>query len=134
MAAERCFVSKARGTVIDVLRDGRTQCFGKTLEQCRGRYPDAEEMTLDDFCAWKASRQRTPITWQETTKGKFNQMLEILPPAAMFGGGFLVGEPMDHDAGNGRPRFEAYRQRGATFQVASRPLTLAEFTREIANP
>jgi len=131
--AQVCFASKATGTVVDVLRDdGKTFYYGKTLEDVRREYPDAEKMTLDAFCTWKAEQQRTPIAWAETTEARFYDMLGCLPPAAYGGGGFLVGEPMDHDAGNGQPRYDAYRQVGERYLVASRPLTRAEFRAECA--
>jgi hypothetical protein len=132
---ERCFASKARQTIIDVLRPdtGRTWCYGKTLDQCREEYPDAEEMSVDEFCAWKAAQQRTPITWMPTTAEQFDDMLNCLPPALMLSGGFLVGEPDDYDAGNGQPRFQGYRQRGDVYEVGNRPMTRAEFRSEIAN-
>ena len=130
---ERCLASKARETMIDVLHPvtGLTVCYGKTLKDCRKEYPDAEEMSVDEFCSWKAQRQRTPIAWTPTTEERFTEMLEVLPPAAGCRGGFLVGEPYDHDAGNGQPRFQAYRQRGDTFETANRPLTRAEFRSEM---
>jgi len=67
-----------------------------------------------------------PITWTETTEDRYNDMLEVLPPAAMIGSAFLVGEPSDHCAATGQPRFEAFRQRGAVYLVASRPMTIRE--------
>lgn len=124
---ELCFASFERGTVIDVVRGGKGAYGGKTLEECRVEYPDAAEMTLEAFCVWKAERQRTPITWEPTTEERYWEMLEVLPPAAMYRGGFLVGEPADHDAGSGEPRFEAYCQTGNRFTVSSRPITRREF-------
>jgi len=131
---DRCFASRERSTIIDVLHPntGRTVCYGKTLEDCREEYPDAEEMSVDEFCAWKASQQRTPITWDATAEEKYHDMLNVLPPAKWTGGAFLVGEPWDHDAGNGRPRFAAFRKRGEVYQTANRPLTIPEFLAEIS--
>ena len=37
------------------------------------------------------------MTWKRTTEAKYDEMLEILPPALWTGLGFLVGEPLDHD-------------------------------------
>jgi hypothetical protein len=54
-------------------------------------------------------------------------MLNILPPIAWNGWAFMVGEPDDHCAATGRPRFRGYRMRGNVYEVASRPLTVAEF-------
>jgi hypothetical protein len=59
-------------------------------------------------------------------------MLNVLPPAAWIGGAFMVGEPTDHCAETGRPRFQAYRERGMQFEVASRPMTIAEFRAEVS--
>jgi len=126
----RCFASKARGTIIDTLHPetGRTFYYDKTLEMCREQYPDAEEMSIDEFCAWKAEQQHTPITWEETTAETFNDMLNVLPPAAMLRGGFLLGEPHDHDAATGEPRFTAFRKRGGRYEVSCRPMTVDEFS------
>jgi len=131
---QRCFASKTRQIMIDILHPitGCTMCYNKNLTDCRKEYPDAEEMSVDEFCNWKAAQQRTPIAWSPTTEEKFNEMLCILPPAAMIKGGFLVGEPMDHDAGNGQPRFEAYKQHSGVYEVANRPMTYAEFQSEMA--
>jgi hypothetical protein len=131
---ERCFASKARGTVIDVLNpfSGLTACFGKTLADVRKEYPDAEEMLLEDWCAWKAAQQRTPITWQPTTPERYEYALNAVPPEVMWRGWFLMGEPENHDAGNGQPRSYAYRNGLGGFEVSSRPMTRSEFLSELA--
>lgn len=121
------FASKSAGTVIDFVRDGLTDINRKTLEQIRADFPDAEVMSLDDWCAWKASTQGTPITWEETPEERYREMLECLPPAVWTRSGFLVGEPWDHDALTGQPRYQAFRQVGDRFIVASRPMTVKEF-------
>lgn len=132
---EQCYVSKAQRIIIDVIRDdGLTFFQGKTFEQVRRENPDAEKMSVDAFCQWLAEQQRTPIEWQETTKEKFMYMLEVLPPAAGASFGyqaFLVGEPWDHDALNGRPRYQAYRKWGESYQVSNRPITVTEFMQEV---
>ena len=132
---ERCFASKDRATIIDTIHPetGLSWCYGKTLAQCREEYPDAKEMSVDEFCAWKAAQQRTPIEWTPTTEARFCDMLGCLPPALMLRGGFLVGEPFDHDAGNGQPRFQGFRRRGDVYEVGNRPMTRAEFRSEMAN-
>ena len=53
--------------------------------------------------------------------------LECLPPAAWIGAAFLVGEPSDHHAGTGAPRFQACRYVAGVYEASSRPLTLDEF-------
>ena len=132
---EMCYADKSRSTVIDTIRpDGLTTYRRETFEQIRTRYPNAELMSLDDFCAWKAEQQRTPIVWEETTEERYFEMLEVLPPALMASGGFLVGEAYDHDAGNGQPRFQAFRKRSGAFEVANRPMTVSEFREAVKNP
>jgi hypothetical protein len=34
------------------------------------------------------------MTWKPATKARYWDMLEVLPPAVMGGGAFMVGEPM----------------------------------------
>jgi hypothetical protein len=129
MTWSKCFASRQAGTIIDVVHPvtGLTCCYGRDLANVRQEYPDAELMTVDDWCKAKAATQDTPITTSEVTREQYWEMLEVLPPACMLGGGFLVGEPMDHHAGNGQPRFSAYFQVGNRYLVASRPLTIREF-------
>lgn len=130
---KECFASRNANNIIDVIHPntGRTLHFNKTLEDCRKECPDAEKMTLEEFCKIKAERQRTPIKWEPTTKEIYWEMLEVLPPAVWENGGFMVGEAYDHDAGTGEPRFSAYRHRGDTYETSSRPLTIREFRKHI---
>ena len=66
-------------------------------------------------------------TWKKTTKSRYWEMLECLPPAAQTGYGFLVGEPWDHNA-DGWPRFEAFIEtRSGEFWVSNQPITVPEF-------
>lgn len=122
------------GHVIDAVRaDGTTAINGETLEQVRERYPAAERFTWEAWLAEKAARQQTPITWIPTTAEQYNDMLNILPPIAWNGWAFMVGEPEDHCAVTEHPRFRGYRMRGSKepyptiYEVASRPMTVAEF-------
>lgn len=135
MDCERCFASKTLwgGTVIDVINPltGRTWIYGHTLEEVRAEHPDAEEMSLDEFGNWKASQQNTAIQWEPTTEDKFNEMLDVLPPAYYSGRGFLVGEPYDHHATTGRPRYQAYKFDGESYWASNRPLTILEFKTEM---
>jgi hypothetical protein len=66
------------------------------------------------------------MAWKLTTETKYDEMLEILPPALWTGLGFLVGEPLDHDA-DGRPRFEAFIKVGGRFYVGTAPMTVKAF-------
>lgn len=117
---------------------GKSMVNGFTLEQLRARDGSAVEVVnINAWCLAKGQRQRSPITWEPTTKARYWEMLEVLPPAAMMFGGFLVGEPMDSEADTGRERFSAFRQIGFTpgyerYYEASRPLTRAEFKAEVS--
>ena len=71
------------------------------------------------------------MAWKKTTEAKYWEMLEILPPACMAYGGFLVGEPWNHSP-IGEPRFEAYvtvtsSSGGKEWWVNTEPMTIAEF-------
>lgn len=113
---------------------GLTTICKETLEQVRERYPDAQVVDVDQWCEEKQHAQLAPITWQETTKESYWEMLECLPPERMSGGAFLVGEPMDHLASTGEATFEMFRKQGSKFYVASRPVTIAEFNQLLALP
>lgn len=106
---------------------GTSWIEGETLEEIRQRYPGAEVVNIEDWCKAKGARQDTPIEWADITEEQYNEALECLPPAAMSAGGFLVGEPSDHHAGTGAPRFAAYFRQGQQFVASSRPLTRKEF-------
>jgi hypothetical protein len=105
---------------------GRTFIQHETEAEIVARYPGAVRMTWDAYQAAKIARQQTPITWAPTTQAHYDEMLNVLPPAAMWEGAFLVGEPSDHCAATGRPRYEACWQRGDAYFVGSRPMTRPE--------
>ena len=131
-ASTLCWASKALGSLIDTIRaDGTTTIYGRDEADVKREYPDAETMTVEAWCNWKAEQQRTPITWAATTQERFDYALNVLPPAAMLRGGFLLGEPCDHDAGNGLPRYAAFRQRGDVYEESNRPMTGLEFAGEM---
>ena len=119
--------------LIDTIDDatGLTSICKETFEQLRERYPDAILVDVDQWCEEKQLAQLAPITWQETDKETYWEMLECLPPARMAGGAFLVGEPMDHLAATGEATFEMFRKQSSKFFVASRPVTIAEFNKLI---
>ena len=131
-----CFAVPGARSMIDLVhpRTGRSAIYGLTLEQIRERAPEdagAVKMKVADWMAARAREQDSPITWTACTPAKYQEMLNVLPPAAWIGGGFLVGEPWDHHAGTGQPRFQAYRRRGALHEVSNRPLTRDEFLAEM---
>lgn len=127
---ERCIASKAQGTIIDMLRhDGRTACFGQTLEEVRARpgYEDAEVMPLSEWKTWKAERQDAPIKWDPVSEEHYTDALEALPPIDWGSRGFLLGEPSDHHALSGRPRFRAFLRTPDGLFISSRPITRHEW-------
>lgn len=71
------------------------------------------------------------IKWKPISRDRYWEMLEVLPPAVMGGGGFMVGEPWDHDPATGKPRFAGFRKAGegkaTRYYEASKPMTIAEF-------
>lgn len=68
------------------------------------------------------------ITWTPSTEEKFDEMLGVLPPAAMAKGAFLVGEPLRHKGG--RPAFEAHKHKDGVYSVSDDAVTFAEFKAE----
>ena len=122
------FAVPGSSSIIDVIHPNtqRSVCYDQTLEQMRGRYPEAQIVALDDWQAERAAAQDSPLTWIETTAEQYDEMLNVLPPAFWRGGLFLVGEPWDHHALTGAPRFAAYRQTGAGYFTSSRPMTRHE--------
>lgn len=119
--------------IIDTIHPdtGLTSVYGKDAAAVLADNPGAVRMTWEAWRTEAAKRQQTPIRWERTTERKYQEMLEILPPAYWSGGAFLVGEPYDHDFATGAPRFQAYVQRGGWFYVASRPLTVKELKAEV---
>jgi hypothetical protein len=105
----------------------RSTINGQTLEEIRKRYPDAQIVSIEEFSAAKAARQDAPVEWLETTEERYNEMLEVLPPAFYGNQGFLVGEPWDHHATTGQPRYQAFRCVAGKYYVSSRAMTRAEF-------
>lgn len=106
---------------------GLSSVYRETLDEIRTRYPGAEVVNIDAWTAAKAARQHTPVTWEPCSEARYHDMLNVLPPAAWIGGGFLVGEPMDHEADTGRPRYMAFYKRGDTYAASDRPMTVREF-------
>jgi len=126
-------------TMIDVIHPatGKSACFGQTLEQIQERYPGAIIMTIDAYCKSKAASQDTPIEWLETSRKSYDDMSIALPPTKVVVGrkncsfGFLMGEPYDHHALSGHPRYGAFISRDDCYFTANRPLTIAEFEAEV---
>ena len=128
----QCIAVPGADSIIDMIHPdtGKTMVYGKTLEDCQKEEPNAQLMHIDDFCREKAKRQDTPIEWEEITEERYMELLECLPPI-MYGRngweGFLVGEPWDHHAESGRPRYQACQIVGGRYFASTRPLTKPEF-------
>lgn len=124
-----CFAVLGASSMIDLVHPitGRTVCYGRTLEEVQATEPGAVLMSVDDWISSKAAQQDSPITWKPTTADTYEDMLNVLPPAAWSFGVFLVGEPYDHHAATGQPRFSCYMKCGEHYSVASRPITRKEF-------
>lgn len=128
-----CYAIPGADYVIDVIDPdtGLTMVNGHTEEEIKAREPLAVRMPIAQHCTDKATRQHTPITWGSTSEAKYNEMLNVLPPIDWQYDYFLVGEPTDHDAETGAPRYQAYRRLGSSiwyyrYEVSSRPITRRE--------
>ncbi len=126
------FALPGANSILDGAVEGLSCIFGHTLAQMQERYTGAVLMDWDDWQREAVARQQTTITWSVTTKERYRDMLEVLPPAFYRHGLFLVGEPMDHDIATGQPRFSGFWQKGTACFAASRPLTIAEARAELA--
>lgn len=75
----------------------------------------------------------TPLTlaFRPITPERYDDMLDILPPALETGLGFLMGEPMDYRVcrvqGTTRAAYSAFVQSGAVHFQASAPMTAPEW-------
>ena len=80
MSAEKnVFFDNARGQAVDVLTaSGKSQYSGHTLETMREEYPSIELITEAEALKRTDDHARKPP--KRITEGRFNEMLEILPP------------------------------------------------------
>lgn len=129
MTTEDVFAVPGEGQIVDLVRpDGRGAYSGEALDAIRLRYPGAIRMPFDAWLAWKAAQQDTPITWHQTTHDAYDRALGELPPIDWTDHGFLIGEPTDHSAATGAPRYQAYRVTAAGQHfLSNRPLTRREW-------
>jgi hypothetical protein len=125
-----CFAIPGANSMIDTVHPmtGRGMWSGETLEQVQARNPGAVQMPIEEWKAAKGARQDQPVTWNTVTKEHYEEMLNVLPPERMARGAFLVGEPADHHAVSGLPRYTLLRRGGCGYQESSRPVTVDEFT------
>lgn len=66
--------------------------------------------------------------WKPCSKARYWDMLEVLPPAVMGGGAFMVGEPQSHDA-NGQPTFWGFKQVGDKYFEATQAMNIQDFAK-----
>jgi len=68
------------------------------------------------------------FTWLPSDEEAYDEAMNVLPPADMRSGMFLLGEPIDADS-HGWNRYRVHRHDRETdsFLVGGRPITLAEF-------
>jgi hypothetical protein len=127
------FAVPGQDSIIDMRHPttGLSMVYSQTLEEIQVRYPGAEVVNFEAWIAAKAERQHTPVVWRECPEARYDKMLNVLPPAVHLRNGFLVGEPWDHDAGTGEPRFAAFRRHLGAFEESNRPMTRTEFRRAI---
>ena len=123
------FAVPGESSFIDAIHPetGLSVYAGENLEQVQLRYPGAVRMGFDAWMASKVEQQNPPLVWDTVTEEEYYRLFECLPPEAYASGYFLVGEPDDHCAKTGKPRFRAYGKRGEEYVKASRPMTVAEF-------
>ena len=106
---------------------GLTTYGGKSEADVRKEHPTILRMTTDAFCQKKAELQNAPVEWIPTDKDQYDLSFECLPPAFFDSGRFLVGEPVDHCAKSGRPRYDGYCARQGAYFRTSRPMTVSDF-------
>ena len=70
--------------------------------------------------------QVRPAIWKRVTEERYDDMLNVLPPLAWVGHGFLVGEAWDQDS-NGTPRFTALLRRPDGFFESLYPLSVSDW-------
>jgi hypothetical protein len=130
MDAEQAFAVPGSDSIVDVIHPatGKSWIAGETLEQIRLRYPGAEVVNFDEWCKAKGDRQNSPVAWTEVSEKQYWDWLECLPPVAMKASGFMVGEPSDHHAASGQPRYQACVRVGDKHYASNRPMTVKEFT------
>lgn len=87
-------------------------------------------MSALEWDALWAAMDAQPEHWHDTTEHMFDEMLGCVPPAAMGGGGFLVGDAHHHNT-QGEPVFAGFvRTHGGHYQA--RYMTIKEFNNRMA--
>lgn len=66
------------------------------------------------------------MTWKQIDNSRYDEMCDVMPPIAHTSSGFLMGEPMDHNA-EGRAMYMAFVAVNGKRYECSEPLTVAQF-------
>lgn len=130
MQGGRCDDAKAGQAVLDGLLAAEvTRLRADIAARDRGEIGVVEEadatITEQYFQALASDAARLATEPEEVTAKRYQDMLEVLPPARWIGGAFLVGEAMSHDD-NGQARYAYYFRRGDK-HFHGPDLTIAEF-------
>lgn len=77
--------------------------------QHTAKAPHIKSLNLFEWAALWAAIEASPAAWIETTEDMYWHMLECVPPRAMNGGRFLVGEA-SHSNGDGESVYASFMQ------------------------
>jgi hypothetical protein len=80
----------------------------------------------DLFDALRANYAEGRQVWVQTTARQYADQLGVVPPVRQLGGGFLRGEPYDHDA-TGAEVYAAFVRKAGKYAACY--MTAAEFRR-----
>ena len=130
MEDQMVFAVPGEGNIIDTVVPGPCELSrinGETLEEIQVRYPGAVMVSMASWLEEKAKAQNTPVQWFPVTEEAYMYGLEVLPPVGWEGDAFMTGEPTDHCAKTGQPRYQAYKSYEGKRFTSSRPMTLREF-------
>lgn len=129
MDCTHAFANDDQDHVIDVIHPvtGLSWINGESFDQMKLRYPEIKIVNMREWFNAKGERQDSPVAWVEITADKFDEYLCCLPPISYGQGRFLVGEPSDHHASSGAPRYHACVSQDGKHYTSNRPLTVKEF-------
>lgn len=117
--------------LVDAVKDGKTVYGLLPVEKVLAENPDYRLVSYDEFVAAASAEQDQPVSWSPVSEDDYYEKMDCLPPAVARSYGFLLGEPQDHHAATGKPRFAAFLKLGigetTRFLRSSRPLQVAEF-------
>lgn len=113
--------------LVDAVKDGQTVYGGKPVDRVLAENPGYALVGYDEYVAAASAEQDQPIVWSPMFEEDYYEKMDCLPPAVTRSYGFLLGEPQDHYAATGKPRFAAFLKLGTRFLRSSRPLRVEEF-------